>query len=383
MPTFLRSEDTTTKENLTKDTNIDLDTQLENSQLDTQSKPKRKKVTFGKILSVFVFLIGILLMGSFVFGYTLINKSQGFLGQGGSQDLFSQLGNVGSLFNIGGRQKILGEDEGRTNFLLVGKDAIGTGLTDSIMIVSYFYEEEKFVSVNIPRDFYVSDGFGSYKINSVVPFAEQRQTGNGEQFLADFLEEEFEIPIHYWASINFDGIKDLVNTLGGIEVDVPNGFADYQYPAPNFAGYLKPVPVFEQGLTTMDGDTALIYARSRMGDNGEGSDFARSKRQSIVIESILKKIQSQNLFDNATKISAYLDIIQNNLRTNLSLPEITSLAKLVEENADIDGNFHRAIWDSSTNFLCPTQTSDGAYVIIYCDGTNAGAGVVSESRKKQ
>ncbi len=367
MPTSLRNDEAVSEVS-------EINENLEKQQV------KKSGFSFGKILSVLVLFIVVILMSSFIFGYSLINKSANFLGNG-EQDLFSQLNGVGSFFNIGSRDKIAGEESGRTNFLLVGRDATGVGLTDTIMILSYYHEEEKLVSVNIPRDFYVNDGFGSHKINSVVPFAEGRNSGSGTQFLADFLSDEFEIPIHYWASIDFKGVEEMVDTIGGIEVDVPNGFVDYEYPAPNFAGFLRPAPEFETGKQTMDGQTALIYARSRKGTNGEGSDFARSKRQSIVIESILTTVKGQNVLGNITKINAYLDIVSDNLSTNMTLSEIGSLATILKDSDSIEGNFHRAVWDTQNGFLCPSTSLDGGYIIIYCDGGVAGRGGFSNDRQ--
>jgi LCP family protein required for cell wall assembly len=374
MPTFLREDENFNQENINA-------SQIEEVQEFIEIK-KSRKITFGKVISLFIMLLGLGLLGSFIFGYSLINKSQGFLGQGSGQDLFSQLGNMSSIFNLKNREQLQGESQGRTNFLLVGKDATGSGLTDTIMLVSYYYEEEKFVSVNIPRDLFVTDDFGSYKINSLAAFAQGRGETNGEEYLVDFLSKEFGIPIHYWASVSFDGVTQLVDTLGGIEVDVPNGFSDFQYPAANYNGYLKPAPVFEQGITTMDGKTALIYARSRNGNNNEGSDFARGKRQSIVIEAILNKIQKQKLLNNATKINSYLDILQNNFLTSMNLSEITSFAKLIQDSDNIQGNFYRAVWETGNGFLCPSTSLEGAYIIGYCDGSFLGDNGVSMGRER-
>jgi anionic cell wall polymer biosynthesis LytR-Cps2A-Psr (LCP) family protein len=73
----------------------------------------------------------------------------------------------------------------------------------------------------------------------------------------------------------------------------------------------------------MNGERALIYARSRMA-GADGGDFARSRRQSIVIEGILNEVKAQGVFGNINNIRGYLQILGDNLRTNMQLNEMLS-----------------------------------------------------------
>lgn len=355
---------------------------LEDSKATTNQKKKPKKRTrIGKAISLFIILICVIIIGSGVYlGYSVLalNESTGI---GSDKNLFQQLtSTLGDALNLDKRKPLKGENEGRTNVLLIGKDAIGAGLTDTIMIASYYHKEKKAVTLNIPRDFYVFDGFGSYKINSVYAFAEGRQPGSGEQFLSDFLSKEFEIPIHYWVSINFDGLIAAVDTLGGIEVNVENAFTDCEYPTRNYSGNIRPCPAFKAGVQKMNGQTALIYARSRKGNNGEGSDFARNKRQSIVIQSMAKEAKKQNITLNAAKINTYLEIVGKNLRTNARIDEMLSGAGL-RDDFDPQNGFLRIIWDTNPKgYLCVGDSPDGAYIINYCGGAVAGRKTVSKAR---
>jgi len=222
---------------------------------------------------------------------------------------------------------------------MIGKDS-AAGLTDTIIIASYYHKEKKVVTLNIPRDFYVFDGVGSYKINAVAAFAEGRKTAGfseigGEEFLANFLAKEFGIPIHYWVSVNFAGFKSVIDQLGGIDVDVDIPFTDCEYPTDNYSGYIRPCPSFKQGTQKMDGTKALIYSRSRHGDNGQGSDFERGRRQQQIIQSVIATIKTQNLAINASKINAYLDILGKNMKTSVKLDEMLSAYEIFK-NINID-----------------------------------------------
>jgi LCP family protein required for cell wall assembly len=335
---------------------------------------KRSRVTFGKLISVFVFFIAVILIGVFIFGYTMISNKNSMFGssdEGG--DLFSQIGQIGSILNITKRNPIKGEKEGRTNFLLLGRDESGSDLTDTIMIVSYYHREKKIVTLNIPRDFWV---YNETKINALYTFGEQENVGGGAQKLTTFISDEYGLPVHYYAIVNFNGVKEIVDTIGGVDINVVNDFTDCQYPNDGYqwingSSYMKPCPTFKTGKETMDGKRALIYARSRYSAGLEGGDFSRSKRQSIVVQSILQKIKNQNILDNASKIGAYLGIIEKNFKTNMRLDEMTSFAQILRD-VDLDSGFLRASWDNANGFLCSGWSSNGQSIVQYCDGSVAG-----------
>jgi polyisoprenyl-teichoic acid--peptidoglycan teichoic acid transferase len=346
-------------------------------------RQKKSFFSFGKIFSAFVFLISLILIGSFIFAYSMVSNSNSYLGSNQNSDFFSQLGQIGSILNISKRTQLKGENEGRTNILLIGKDATGEGLTDTLMIASYFYKEQKMTTFNIPRDFVYSDSQSdtSGKINGLYTLVEQNKPGEGEKYLADFFGKEFGIPIHYWSSINFDGVKEIVDAIGGIDINVDNEFTDCNYPKDDYSGLIRPCPTFKTGNQVMDGKTALIYARSRYSESIEGGDFARGRRQSIVVKGLLDKIKSQNLFDNVTKITTYLNIINKNFKTSLKLDEIAAFGQVLKENPSIKDNYITNVWQIGNGFVCerstPAISQNG-----YCDGTFLGGSTPSVSRNK-
>ncbi len=341
-----------------------------------------KKASFGKIFSLFVIVISIGAIAFLMFANTMLSSNSAFGNGSENSGLFGSISQIGNILNPSNRDPIKGEQSGRTNFLLLGRDGTGAGLTDTVMVASYFHEEQKVTTINIPRDFYIFDGFESAKINAVYSNAEFRNPGSGEEFVADLLSEELDIPLHYWMSVSFESVEEVVDTIGGIEVDVPNGFTDYEFPTRNYSGFIQPAPTFEAGRQIMDGETALIYARSRKGTNGEGSDFARSRRQSIVIEGIINTLRSENIFANASKIRSFYDIINKYVSTSMRVDEIISLATILKDTPEGSSTFNRYILDTTDGITCPSQSDVGAYIITYCDGTTAGRAGVSTSRKK-
>ncbi len=351
------------------------------------SRPKRKFSIirlFSSILIV-ISLIAILTGGLFV--YQILSVASETTG-GGEGNLWSLLVNnfISKDFE---RVKLKGEDEGRTNVLVIGYDSVAL-LADSILIVSYYHTEQKIATLSIPRDFYIRDGGGAYKINALYPFAEQRQKGSGAQAMADFLSRELDIPIHYWVALNFQGVKQLVNAVGGVEVNVTVPFVDYEFPKDDYSGYLRPAPSFEAGKQYMDGDRALIYARSRHGNNGTGSDFDRSRRQAEIGAAILQKLQTQlrsGEIWNINSINALINSVRGNVKTSAEVKEIISAYEIFKANfkgeANVTDNFYSINFRTGNGFLCsPPLDLYGASVITYCDGTLGGSRGTSRSREQ-
>ena len=211
-----------------------------------------------------------------------------------------------------------------TNVLLVGIDTRGNGSsllnTDSIIFASFNHDTKNITLVSIPRDFYVSlpDEFWFKKINSFYSYGEELEEGSGLSLLQTKVEELVGEEIQYYAMIDLKGFVNLIDSLDGTYINVENSFTDYMYPADNNVGYQT--VTFTAGPQTMDGDIALKYARSRHSmDNGEGSDFARARRQQKVLEALKKKVFDSGNYTNPQLV---LDLI-NNVSSNLTISEFT------------------------------------------------------------
>lgn len=374
--------------------NIDSTDSLDNNvpkDISTSVKKNKKRFSLGKFISITLIVISVILftVGS-ILAYRVVNTGQQTFGQGENLSFFDQTKELfGSIVNPNKRVELKGEKDGRTNFLFLGVDVVA-GLTDTLMIVSYYHNEKKVVTLNIPRDITTFDGFETQKINGVYNGAIARnkskdQTRNdivGAEAIAGVISKEFGIPIHYWAKINFDGVKQVVDQLGGIEVDVKKDLYDDLYPNDDYAfikgsPYLRPALSIKAGTQTMNGTLALRYARSRE----TTSDFDRSERQSIVVQSILQKIKSQGTLENVSKITAYLNILGQNMKTSLRIDEMASLAQILK-GLDVKSNFLRIVWATGNGILCAGPNPEVKYTITYCGGAIIGKSQVSTAKDK-
>jgi LCP family protein required for cell wall assembly len=276
----------------------------------------------------------------------------------------------------------LKESDGRTNLLLLGSDNRTSGdiqlnLTDSILLVSIGRVDHDVVLISLPRDLWVEDPRGvRSKINEVYANNKNytQDELRGGEALMSVTEDVLGIPIHYYAVINFALFKEVVNTLGGVDVMVDRTFTDYWYPvegketAPLSERY--ETVTFEEGLRTMDGDTALKYVRSRKGTNGEDTDFARSERQQKVIAAVKEKALSLETLVNPAKVVELYNIYVQQVDTNINLNDIQSFY-LLSQQIDFDRVVSivlddRSAADEGGLLYSPIDSElyGGAYVLI-------------------
>lgn len=192
--------------------------------------------------------------------------------------------------------------------LLLGVDTGDLGRTeqgrsDTMMVVTVNPNTEQTSILSIPRDTYTEIvGRGTMdKINHAYAFGGVSMSINSVQKLLD-------IPIDYYVEVNMQGVKDIVDTLGGVQVTPPLSF--------NYEGY-----TFTEGQSvTLDGDTALAYSRMRYDDpNG---DYGRQGRQRQIIVAAMSKVASLSTITNYQGI---LGALENNMQTNLTFDNMVSI----------------------------------------------------------
>jgi LCP family protein required for cell wall assembly len=127
------------------------------------------------------------------------------------------------------------------------------------------------------------------------------------------------IQIDYVAQINFDGFARMVDALGGVTIDVPRQIIDDEYPTPDF-GVMR--VEFEPGRQHMNGERALIYARTRHAD----SDFGRAERQQQVVRAILDEVRARGPIGQALLLPALRAGLGNTIATTLPFDRLDSLA---------------------------------------------------------
>src|SRR5260221_143781 len=123
-------------------------------------------------------------------------------------------------------------DNGRVNVLLLGLaggNHDGALLTDSIIIASYNLKNHYVTLISVPRDLWL-DGI-SEKVNAAYEMGlSSKNGGNGLKYAEDKIDDILGIPIHYGVRIDFSGFEKAIDQIGGIEVNVPNTFDDYEFP---------------------------------------------------------------------------------------------------------------------------------------------------------
>lgn len=244
--------------------------------------------------------------------------------------------------------------EGIINILLLGIDTTEARekknkgwRSDTMILCSFNFNDGKVTMISVPRDSYcdfinvidVDTGevksVTTNKINSAYTFG-GGPNGFGAENTMDCLSQFFscggklEVPIHYYASINIDGLPDLADDLGGVDVVLEQDMIDI---------YNK-----DTGVTTNyghKGDTVTItsknidnFVRSRSSDAG-GED-GRALHQMLFVLSAAKKIQQQGAMKS---MKALANTLLKYIKTNLSMEQFVALANFMDGKYSSDGKF--------------------------------------------
>jgi LCP family protein required for cell wall assembly len=260
---------------------------------------------------------------------------------------------------------VKGVPEGRTNVLVLGERGNnmpgGDLLTDTIMVISIKPGENKAAMISVPRDLYVDiPGHGTRKINEANPLGEQAGKDKGMETAKQVVENVTGLPIHYVVLGNFEALREIVNTLGGITVHLDKPFSETsQFVEGNECGGAFSLPA---GDSKLSGDKALCYSRARYGTN----DFDRARRQQDVILAIKDKALSIGTLADFSKASDLAGTIGNNIRTTMEPWEMQKLFGIYQkmQNPIV---IHKVFDDSPDGLLYSTMIEAGngrAYILL-------------------
>ena len=186
--------------------------------------------------------------------------------------------------------------DNQLNILLLGCDDFSDNgfRTDVIMLLSLNPKHRSINLISFPRDLYVTiPGYWSNRINTAWGLG-------GFDLLADTFQANFGIHPDYYMMVNYNGFKDVVNSLDGIDVEVTQELQDSCKLDPS--GWC----IMEPGVVHMDGGTALWYSRSRL----TTSDFDRNRRAQDVVKAIFRKAMNLNVVFKLPELyGAYRDRI--------------------------------------------------------------------------
>lgn len=336
---------------------------FEQQQQNQEQNFDKKKFSWKKL---FTYLIVIIILLVVFFIYDLISSGRDLSESLGQTGIWQQVKHLISSDD----KKLAGEEDDRINAIILGMGGIkheGPFLTDTVILASFKPSTKEASMISIPRDMIAYlPGYGWYKINHANAYAEAAQPGSGGTYTSQVISEVFNLPIHYYITIDFEGFINIVDDLGGITVEVENTFDDFKYPIVGQETATTSERYehlhFDAGKQHMNGEIALKFARSRFSESIEGSDFARARRQQRVILAVKEKVFSWQTLVNPYKISRTLENIGNHIKTNMEVWEIYNLYKLSKDiqSADIK---HVILDASPEGYLEEFITEEGAFIL--------------------
>jgi len=268
-------------------------------------------------------------------------------------------------------QLLKGEGSGRVNILLLGRGGgnhDGPDLTDTMMLASVDPVNHTTTLLSLPRDLWVNvPGHGDMKINAAWETGEFSYLGkiapgstNPKAIQAGFnladqtVSSVLGINIDYNVIVDFQAFQQAVDTVGGVNVNVPTDLVD-----PTMAWENGNNPVLAKaGPQQFDGAQALLYVRSRE----TTSDFARAARQRAVLVALMSKVDTLGTLSNPLKLSGLLTEFGNNVSTDLSLSDADRLYTILK-NVD-EANVSSISLDDTPAAYVTTGTIDGQSVVL-------------------
>src|SRR5215213_1335120 len=256
--------------------------------------------------------------------------------------------------------QILNNGQETVNFLLIGSDRRpgGSFRTDTMVIAILRPNDGQVSLISIPRDLWVSiPGWENQRINTAYQHGiSVDYPGGGPGLLEDTILYNLGIRIDHTAMVEFDGFRQIVDTLGGVDVPVSCAYTDWRLIDPTFNPEVESnwnLYTTGPGLIHMDGDLALWYARSRQ----KSSDFDRGRRQQEVLRSLFTQaLQTGTL----TRIPELYNNLKDTVDTDLNLGDILQLSLYAPKmtSADIRSYYIRPPLVSSWT------TEGGAAVLL-------------------
>ncbi len=219
--------------------------------------------------------------------------------------------------------------------------------TDSLIIVSIDPATHTIGMLSVPRDLYVSippntvvgNSYGLQRINAAYVIGESVKPGFGPQLTMQTVQYNLGIRINDYVVVDFGAVIGAVDTVGGVDIDVPAAISDPAYPNMNYGYDPLYIPA---GHIHMDGNLALKYARTRH----QSSDLDRARRQQQVITAIRDKILSVDMVPQLiTQAPALWTQFSNSIHTDLTLDQLLRLGVYIKDIPK--ANIHQGVIDYS------------------------------------
>ncbi len=265
------------------------------------------------------------------------------------------------------------------NFLLLGQrgegEPFGGLLTDTIMLVSINQVTNKTALISLPRDLYIPlpDSLKRDKINAVYASGyEKGGIGLGLKYIKDTVSRITGLYIDNVAVVNFEAFEEIINAIGGIDVYLKEDFIEDKQWWCDESGNNCREFFLPKGNKHLDGETVLFYIRSRF----SSSDFDRARRQQEVLLAIKQKVFSLGFVSNPLNFFEILDILGNNVRTDIGINKIKDTISYVKNNPASLENLQSVVFDDGPDGLLYSRYLNNQYILL------PKAGNFSEIQKK-
>lgn len=205
-----------------------------------------------------------------------------------------------------------------TDILVMGLDSReGEGFvarSDSIMLLGIEPRSLQVSMLSLPRDLFIDvPNYGSQRINTINMLGEVEQAGRGPGLLNEAIAFNFGIQAERYIRIDFETFVRLVDAVGGVTIEVQDTIVDEQYPTPD--GGVMTIR-FEAGVQHMNGEQALIYARTRHSSD----DYERAERQQQVVSALAQQLA------NPLNWTGVANVLGQSVDTNLTITDLIRLA---------------------------------------------------------
>lgn len=222
------------------------------------------------------------------------------------------------------REEIVDPKFDNVSILIMGvdendvRDNQGSSRTDTLMLATLNKDDKSVKLLSIPRDSYVYIPEVGYedKINHAHAFG-------GTKATVETVENLLDVPVDYYVKVNFNAFVEVIDALGGINVEVPYEFKESNSKDKRDSIHLLP------GMQQLDGEEALALARTRKLDN----DIQRGKRQLDIVKSVIDKTISVS---SILKLDNVIEAVGDNMTTNMLFSEMRSFISYGTSGGGID-----------------------------------------------
>ena len=289
-----------------------------NTQAEQESRQRPRRGCFGRLLMFLIVLEGILLaigIGAFFGVNALYDKVPQI--QNETAELLDNLEQWG--------KKILKKDDGIINILLIGQDMReeeNHKLSDAMILCSFDKNRSTLTMCSLMRDMYVQlpdyagHTGGMNRINAAYALGYQWSGEyGGMEMLDKLIQEQFGVEVDCNVGFSFDSFVEVVDALGGVEIDLTGEEAAFLNGQPQLRGNLT------EGSNLLNGETALAYARTRH-SSATDSDFSRTGRQRNLISAVFQKCRGMGALELGKLAEQLLPLI----RTDMTKGQMVSIA---------------------------------------------------------